>query len=52
MTDYDVIEHLLETYSLTDILELNDLTEADALRFLVDEDFIELPDIKPLDFEQ
>ena len=48
MIDY---EALLETYTLTELIELNDLTEADALRFLVEEEFIELPDIKPLDFD-
>lgn len=44
-------EALLETYTLTEILEMNDLTEADALEFLIEEGFIELPEVKPLDFE-
>jgi hypothetical protein len=42
---------ILETYSLSEILELNDLTEEDLLEFLVEEGMIKLPDIKPLDFE-
>ncbi len=42
-------EHLLDTYEFTELLELNDLTEADVLVFLVDHRFIKLPNIKPLD---
>jgi len=42
---------ILETYSLEDILELNDLTAEECLEFLVDEGFVDLPEIKPLDFE-
>jgi len=41
---------ILETYSLEDLLELNDLTAEDCLEFLVDEGYLELPEIKPLDF--
>jgi len=44
------VERLLEIYTLTEILELNDLTEEDALSFLLDEGFVESPEIKPLDF--
>lgn len=42
------IESLLDTYSLEEILELNDLTEADALLYLVKQGFLELPDPRPL----
>ena len=42
---------ILETYSLEDILELNDVTEEETLDFLVTQGFLELPEIKPLDFE-
>lgn len=41
---------ILETYSLEDILELNDLTPEDCLEFLVEEGYVDLPEIKPLDF--
>lgn len=41
---------ILETYSLDDILELNDLTPEECLEFLVDAGYVELPEIKPLDF--
>ena len=41
---------ILETYSLEDILELNDLTAEECLEFLVDEGYLDLPEIKPLDF--
>lgn len=39
---------MLEVMSLQDILEINDLSEADVLLFLVEEEFLELPDVKPL----
>lgn len=42
---------ILETYSLEDLLELNDLSVEDALEFLVEEGFLELPEITPLEFE-
>lgn len=42
---------ILDTYSIEDILELNDLTTEDLLEFLVEEGFVKLPDIRPLDFE-
>lgn len=48
MTDYTTI---LETYTISEILELNDLTDEDALKFLVEEDFVTLPEILPLEFE-
>ena len=44
-------EHLLDTYTLEEILELNDLTEADALLYLIQTEFIEKPKITPLEFE-
>ncbi len=43
--------NILETYSLEEILELNDKTTEDCLEFLVEEEFVKLPSIKPLDFE-
>lgn len=51
VTTLEEAEHLLETYSFEYLLDLNDLTEADALLFLLEEGFIEPPEIKPLDFE-
>jgi len=42
---------ILDVYSLEDILELNDVTTEEALIFLIEENFIKLPDIKPLEFE-
>ena len=38
-------------YSIEDILELNDLTEEDLLIYLVENDYIKLPNIRPIDFE-
>ncbi len=43
--------NILETYTLEEILELNDKTAEDCLEFLVEEGFVKLPSIKPLDFE-
>lgn len=40
---------MLNTYSFQDILELNDINEADALLFLVEEEFLELPNPGPVD---
>lgn len=44
-------ETVLETYSLEEILELNDVTEEEALEFLVTQGFLELPEVQPLDFD-
>jgi len=40
--------NILDTYSLVEILEMNDLTEEDCLEFLVEEGFVELPEILPV----
>jgi len=42
---------ILDVYSLEDILELNNVTTEEALEFMVEEEFIKLPAIKPLEFE-
>lgn len=42
---------ILETYTLEDILELNDKTTEDCLEYLVEEGYVRLPNIKPLDFD-
>jgi hypothetical protein len=44
------LSKVLQTYTLEEILEFNDLTEEEVLFFLVEEDFIQLPDPKPVDF--
>jgi hypothetical protein len=44
-------EHLLDTYTLEEILNLNDLTEADALLYLINTEYISAPEITPLEFE-
>lgn len=48
MIDVRYLEVLLETYTLEQILEQNDLTEADALHFLVEEEFVTLPKVLPV----
>ena len=42
---------VLDVYDLEQILELNDKTTEECLEFLVEEGYIDLPRIKPLDFE-
>ena len=43
---------ILESYTLEEILELNDLTPEDCLEYLVEENYLKLPSIKPLDFNE
>lgn len=42
---------ILEVYSLTELFELNDITEEEALDYLVTQGFLKLPDIQPIDFD-
>ena len=46
-----LVEHILETYSLEDILEYNDLDEADVLRHLLTNSIIEIPEPHPVDLD-
>lgn len=46
-----VYKNALELYSLEDILEYNDITPEDALEFLVEQGYVNLPEIEPLEFE-
>lgn len=48
LTDYTTT---LEVYSLSELLELNDITEEEVLEFLVREKLITLPSIKALEFD-
>ena len=49
MTDYSAI---LETYTISELLELNDLTDEDVLKLLVESGYVALPEILPLEFEE
>lgn len=51
VVSYKVIEDILQSYSLEEIIEYNDKTPEDVLDFLVDEKYLELPDVQPLEFE-
>lgn len=42
------IERILETYSLEDILEINEVQESDLLYFLMTEGYLKLPEPEPL----
>jgi len=44
-------ECLLQTYSLTDILEINEVSEEEALVCLVNHELVTVPNPKPCDFE-
>ena len=46
------IEGVLDCYTLEEILEYNDLSLQDALLFLVEQEFLELPKYRPLEFEE
>lgn len=47
--DYKEVENLLETYGLEELLEENDLTEADVLYFLVKHSLVKIPEFIPID---
>jgi hypothetical protein len=42
-------KELLEVYSLTDIIEENDLTEEEVLVALSEQGLIQLPEVQPLE---
>lgn len=46
-----VLSKVLEVYTLEEILELNDLTTEDCLEFLVEQNFLVLPEILPVYFD-
>lgn len=43
---------ILDTYSLDEIIELNDLTTEEALEYLVVQGIIKLPEVQPLEFDE
>jgi hypothetical protein len=43
------VERVLETYTLSEIIEDNELTEEEVLQFLLEQEFIKLPLILPVD---
>jgi len=49
VTEYTYAEHLLQTYTLEEILELNGKTEDEALEFMLEAKFLDTPDPKPVD---
>lgn len=42
------LDRYLQTYSLEEILEMNDLTDEEVLEILIDQEYIQLP-VKPVD---
>lgn len=44
-------ENILETYTLEEILDQNDLSEADVLCLLLEHELVELPEPLPLTFD-
>lgn len=51
MVNIDQLEKYLETYSLEEILEFNEMTEAEMLLYLVREEVISLPNPSPCDLD-
>ncbi|MGH7240282.1 MAG: hypothetical protein ACREHG_09520 [Candidatus Saccharimonadales bacterium] len=45
---YEEAENILQIYELKEILLLVDKTEEEALCFLVEQNFVELPEILPV----
>lgn len=45
-------ERVLQSYTLEEIIELNDITEDEVLHFLVEQDILELPDPRPVDLDR
>lgn len=43
---------ILETYTLQELIELNDIDEEDILRILIEADVLDLPEITPLEFDE
>lgn len=46
---HNAVERVLDTYCLDEIFELNDVTEVEVLQFLVEEEFVKLPEVIPCD---
>jgi len=46
--EFKEIEDILQTYSLEEIFELNELTEEEVLYFLVEQEFVTLPNPRPI----
>lgn len=42
------IENYLETYTLQEVFEQNDLTEAEVLLYLIEAEYLYLPEPEPL----
>ena len=49
MISYKEIEKVLQTYTLEEILEHNEITEEELLYILIEEHILELPAPKPID---
>lgn len=43
---------ILETYSLAELIELNDIDEEDILRILIEAHVLQVPEILPLEFDE
>lgn len=47
--EYKEVEALLQTYELTEIFEWNEKTEEEVLYFLINSEFVTIPNPRPLD---
>jgi len=42
---------VLDTYTLEEIFEINELTEEEVLLFLIEQKFVRLPEVLPVDVQ-
>jgi hypothetical protein len=52
LIEFTAVEKILDTYTLEQILELNGLTEADALFYMLNQEFVQLPNPLPVDIDE
>lgn len=41
---------ILEVYDLSEIIDMNDLTQEEVLEYLVEHSILKLPEVQPLEF--
>jgi hypothetical protein len=49
LLEFSEVEKLLQTYTLEEILEINEITEEEVLYFLLKMKFLKVPNPEPID---
>jgi hypothetical protein len=49
LLEFSEVEKLLQTYTLEEILEINEITEEEVLYFLLQHKFLKVPNPEPID---